>query len=53
MYGNEVLMSLQTRAKFLNTHSITSVTVSVTRDFNMIWYLVVRGFLFERVHNEE
>jgi hypothetical protein len=35
MYGHEVLMSLQTRAKFLGTHSTTSVTVSVTRDFNM------------------
>jgi hypothetical protein len=32
MYGHEVLMSLQTlqtRAKFLGTHSTTSVKVSV------------------------
>jgi hypothetical protein len=35
MYGLEVLMSLQTQAKFLATHSTTSVTASVTRDFNM------------------
>jgi hypothetical protein len=33
--GHEVLMFLQTRAKFLGTHSTTSVTVSVIRDFNM------------------
>jgi hypothetical protein len=35
MYGHEVLKSLQTRAKFLGTHSTTPVTVSVIRDFNM------------------
>jgi hypothetical protein len=36
MYGHEMLMSLQMGAKFLGTHSTTSVTVSVTRDFNII-----------------
>jgi hypothetical protein len=46
MHGLEVLMSLQTRAKFKGTHSTTSVTVSVIRDFNMTWYLVVLNFLF-------
>jgi hypothetical protein len=46
MYGHEVFMSLQTRTKFLATHSTTSVTVSVIRDFNMTLYLVVRDFLF-------
>jgi hypothetical protein len=34
IYGHEVLISLQTRAKILGTHSTTLVTVSVTRDFN-------------------
>jgi hypothetical protein len=33
MYGHEVLMSLQTRAKFLETHSSSSVTVSVIKEF--------------------
>jgi hypothetical protein len=45
-YGHEVLMCLQTWAKFLGTHSTTSVTVSVVRYFNMTWYLVVQDFLF-------
>jgi hypothetical protein len=44
-----VLMSLQTRAKFLGTQSTTSVTVSMTRHFHMTLYLVVRGFLFLNV----
>jgi hypothetical protein len=35
MYGHEELMSLQTRAMIIGTHSSTSVTVSVTRDFNL------------------
>jgi hypothetical protein len=35
MYDHEVLMSLQMRAKFLGIHSMTSLTVSVIRDFNM------------------
>jgi hypothetical protein len=39
MYGHEMLMSLQMRAKFLGTRSTTSVTVSVIRDL--------------RVHNKE
>jgi hypothetical protein len=30
MYGHEVLMSLQTRAKFLGTHSTMSVTCSIS-----------------------
>jgi hypothetical protein len=46
MYGHEVLMSLQTQAKFLRTHSTTSVTMSVIGNFNMTWYIVVLDFLF-------
>jgi hypothetical protein len=46
IYGHEVLMSLQRRAKFLGTYSTTSVTESVIRDFNMTWYLVISDFLF-------
>jgi hypothetical protein len=52
MYGHEVLMPLQTLAKFLGTHSTTLVTVSVIREFNMTRYLVVRDFLFGTVHND-
>jgi hypothetical protein len=43
-YDHEVLIPLQTRAKFLGKHSTTSVTVSVTRDFNTTWYLVDMDF---------
>jgi hypothetical protein len=56
MCGHGVLLSSQTRAKFIETHSATSVTVSVTRDFSMTWYLGLwsQAFLFfERVHNNE
>jgi hypothetical protein len=44
-YDHEVLMSSQTRANFLGTHSIMSITVSVISDCNMASYLVVRDFL--------
>jgi hypothetical protein len=53
MYSHEVLMSLQTRAKYLGIHCSTSVTVSVIRDFNMTCYLVVVDFLFELVYNDD
>ena len=46
MYGHEVLMSLQTRAKFFGTHSTMWIIVPVTRDFNMTWYLVVKSFFW-------
>jgi hypothetical protein len=50
VYGHEVLMSLQTRAKFVESHSNTSATASVTRYFNMTG----QGILFfERVHNDD
>jgi hypothetical protein len=45
IYGHEVLMSLQTRVKFLGTHSTTSVLMSVTKYFNTTWYLLSQVFL--------
>jgi hypothetical protein len=56
MYGHEVLMSLKTRAKFLGTHSTTSVTASVIRDFNITGYLVVLDIHFltcSQLHSDD
>jgi hypothetical protein len=52
-YGHEVLMSLQTRATFLGTHSTMPVTVSMTRDASRLDTLWAEAFFFERVHNNE
>ena len=53
MYGHEVLMSLQTRAKFFGTHSTTRIIVPVSKDFNMTWYLVVQRFFESSVKDNE
>jgi hypothetical protein len=54
MYNHDVLISLQTRAKFVRTHFTTSVSMSVTRYFNMTGCLMVKeAFFFERVHNDD
>jgi hypothetical protein len=50
MYGHEVLMSFQTRANILMTHSNTSVRVSLIRYFNMTSWS--GAFFIERVHND-
>jgi hypothetical protein len=39
VYSQELLLFLKTRAKFSGTHSTAWVTVSVTSDFNMTWYI--------------
>jgi hypothetical protein len=46
IYGHQVLMSLQTRANFLGTHSTMSVTVSVITYVNITWYLAVTDNLY-------